>query len=433
LSSEQRTESTRRSFLLVYTGYGVRYLYLFILVPFYGRVLGPVEYGRLLAAMSIFTVVWTFCDWGFSIGGTRDAAAAGGPEVQAAVYGTQLSARLLLVAPGLAIGLLATALSPVLRETPMFGILATLNGVVSSFNLGWYFRGTSEFTKSVALEIAGFAMNLLSIMVFVRGPHDGWMVLASLLFSGIATTVCAHWIALTRFPPAAVRVRGGWRLLRECTPLFMHRGSTIMMASSTTYLLSIFATGSEVGWYGAAERISTVGQIMMQPASQVLVGKISRRLSDNNEHDDGFRIVRLGVLAMTGMGTLMAGGALLLATPVLPLILGQGFQPSIYLFKVLTLAFPFAAMLQASIELVLIPLRNDSLVSRISMLSALGGLLLMMVALQTWGTAGVAWARVLTVASTAGAVTLLLQRRGLLTAIAGGRRPDALTHPRHSA
>jgi hypothetical protein len=46
--------STRRALVFVYLGYLFRYVYMFVMVPFYGHVLGAAGYGRVLAACRCF-------------------------------------------------------------------------------------------------------------------------------------------------------------------------------------------------------------------------------------------------------------------------------------------------------------------------------------------------------------------------------------------
>ena len=57
--------SIQYALAFVYGGYFFRYLYSLILIPFFGRVLGPAEYGKVLAAMSLFNVVWLVVEYGF--------------------------------------------------------------------------------------------------------------------------------------------------------------------------------------------------------------------------------------------------------------------------------------------------------------------------------------------------------------------------------
>ena len=56
----------------VYGGYLMRYVYLIIVVPFYGRILGVAEYGRVLASMSLMNVIWMLVSYGFTFVGMRE-------------------------------------------------------------------------------------------------------------------------------------------------------------------------------------------------------------------------------------------------------------------------------------------------------------------------------------------------------------------------
>jgi len=60
----------------VYGGYLMRYVYLIIVVPFYGRVLGVEGYGRVLASMSLMNVIWMLVNYGFSASGMREVSKA---------------------------------------------------------------------------------------------------------------------------------------------------------------------------------------------------------------------------------------------------------------------------------------------------------------------------------------------------------------------
>ena len=118
----QAKTSTRRALVYVYLGYGFRYVYLLVLIPFYARVLGASEYGRLLAAMSLFQMVWLLVEYGFPIVGARDTAAATDRGAVSAIYGRHVVGRFALALPGLLVGIGGTLLSPLLREAPWFGL-----------------------------------------------------------------------------------------------------------------------------------------------------------------------------------------------------------------------------------------------------------------------------------------------------------------------
>ena len=79
--------STSRSLLFVYGAYLFRYLYLLILIPFYGHVLGATAYGQVLAAMSLYQIIWLAVEYGFPVVGARDLASTTDKAVIARLIG----------------------------------------------------------------------------------------------------------------------------------------------------------------------------------------------------------------------------------------------------------------------------------------------------------------------------------------------------------
>ena len=138
----------------VYGGYVMRYLYLIVVIPFYGRVLGVTEYGRVLASMSLMNVIWMLASYGFTIVGMREVARSSERSHQNAVFSLHSSARAFTCAVGAAVGVTATMCSPTLSERPAMGLLATLLGLVSALNLGWLFQGRQRFRTPEVLTAA---------------------------------------------------------------------------------------------------------------------------------------------------------------------------------------------------------------------------------------------------------------------------------------
>lgn len=409
--------STQRALAFVYAGYLFRYASLLVLIPFYGRVLGAAEYGRVLTAMSLFQVVWLLVEYGFPLAGARDAAATTDRAKVAALYARHMMGRLVLSGAGLALGIAGMLLSPLLRESLLLGGLAVLNGLLAAYNLGWFFQGTLRFRTSVMLEACGFILNVPLMLWLVRGPGDGWVVMAVLLGTNLVCTAAAHVIALRSMERSALRWRGGFSLVREATALFAHKGFTMMMASSSTYLLSLFASAAQVGWFGVAERLATVGLSLMQPANHVLVGTVSSRIGTQAGEASAYRLMRRSLWVMSGVGLTLMVLTWLLAGTVVPLVLGPDFGPTVQMLYVLGLLFPFAAFAQVTAGYVLIPLRHDAIVSGVSLLGAAVTVLLIVPLAHWHGGMGVAWARSLGQVALALALLWVLQHKQLLQRI----------------
>jgi O-antigen/teichoic acid export membrane protein len=417
--------STKKALSFVYVAYALRYLYLLILVPFYGRVLGAAEYGRVLAAMSLYLFVWMLVEYGFPSVGIRDIAIERTSRRSAEVYGRHTSGRLLTMLVGLGVGAIGTLVSPLLRERPVFGVLATLAGTVAAFNLGWFFQGTLRFRTSVVVEILGFTLNLFVILLFVRRREDGWIVLASLLGSSLCATTLAHVIALRSMDLASLRWGGSLSLVRDSTALFAARGLALMTSSSSIFLISVFAGANEVGWYGAAERLATAGISLMLPANQVMIGTVAALIGSKETEGKAFSLVRRGLAVLTGLGGIMCLGTLAIAGVAVPLILGPEFGPSVHMLRILGLMFPFAAFAQVIEGYVLIPLRYDRVVTAASFVGALVTVALTVVLGRVFAGEGVAWARTLGYLAMCGVLLRVLRRERLLDRIAGQPRGPA--------
>jgi PST family polysaccharide transporter len=361
--------------------------------------------------MSLFQVVWMVVEYGFPIVGARDLASTRDSMVIAREFGRQFKARLGMSVLGIALGVVGTLVSPILRADPALGLVATALGVVSAFNLGWYFQGILHFRTSVMLEVAGFAINLVLILSVVRDAGDGLLVLMSLLVSGLACTVAAYAIALRQIDIRSVRFSGAASLLRASTTLFTYRGLSMIVASASTYLLSLFASAAEVGYYGSAERLANVALSLMQPANQVLVGTVTWRLGSSETEAAAYALMRKGFAVMGAFGIAAFFGALTLSPYLIPVIFGTGFDNSIPIMQLLGLMFPFAALGQVVCMYVLIPLREDRLVTKIAAVGTACSLLAMLLLVRDFGGLGVAGARVV-----GAVVTTLL----LATAMARG-------------
>lgn len=357
---QEKPLSTRRSLGFVYIAHVFRYIYGLILIPYYGRVLGAEEYGKVLAASALFQVIWLCVEYGCPVAGVRDLAGTTDRPGIAAQVGRQTMARAIMVPLAIAIGVGGAWLSPVLRVEPELVAYAVAIGINSGFNLGWYFQGALQFRTQALLEVFGFALSLGFILLMVRGREEGARVLEALLLSGLISNGIAYTLVARQIDLQYLSLTGAFRLIWDSTALFASRGLRIMMANASTYLLSLFAPAAQVGYYGPAERFSSVGLSFMQPVGQVLIGTVTRHLSCGETEREAYRLMRKGILFMLGFGGLALLATVGLSAWIMPLILGPGFEQSILIMQIFGFMFPFAAFNQAVSNYVLIPLRKDT-------------------------------------------------------------------------
>jgi O-antigen/teichoic acid export membrane protein len=410
-----RTENTR-VLVFVYAGYIMRYIYLVVVIPFYGRVLGLTEYGRVLAAMSLMNVIWLLVSYGFTVVGMRDVSRAQARCEYNAIFSLHMSARVLMGSLGGIVGLVATFCSPVLSERPTIGILATVLGIVYGSNLAWLFQGRHQFRTPIMLEVAGFALSLVLVLSLVRSPADSSWVLGSLLISGVTYSIIAYGLTIVDIGLPRIRLNGVSQLVRSSTMLFCYSTGSVIILSFSTYLLTLLSTPTEVGYFGAAERFAAIGLSLMAPAAQVFVPTISRQLAQG-DHDGARATTRRGGALLIGYGLLAFCGALVLSPRLLPLILGEAFAPSAPVLQCFAWMFPFAAFNQFISFYMFVPLEKDRSLAVAGVASGLANLAAALYLAPRHGAMGMALARVISEATLSVTLLCLAGRFGLLTGL----------------
>ncbi|GAB3371470.1 MATE family efflux transporter [Azotobacter armeniacus] len=383
---------SRIDLFFVYSAYTLRYLYLLLLIPFYGQVLGVEGYGLVLAAMSLMNMIWRFTCWGFSTAGMR-AIATASPERYAGLFGEHLVARMILSVFALVGGGVAIFLSPVLSANPVAGFAAIALGIVSAFNLGWYFAGSGRPRSAVALEVIGFVISLLLILPLVQKEDDADLVLILLLCSGVIALAIAHWWVRHEISQPPLELKSGYALIRSSSTIFLYNGSSVLLVASSTYLLSIISTQAEVGAFGAAERLVAVGLSVMVPAGQILLPRITAMFSQHDE-DAAYSLIRKAMFILFSIGLSGLVCTLLLGHWFVPLIFGSGFEGSVPVLQCLALVFPLSAINLVLSSYVLIPLHKEGMLTKVALLGAALNLLCAIPLGITYGGIGMAVARI---------------------------------------
>ncbi|MFM0379953.1 oligosaccharide flippase family protein [Paraburkholderia strydomiana] len=405
----------------VYGGYVLRYLYLIIVVPFYSRTLGVDGYSRVLASMSLMSVIWMLVAYGFEPVGMRDISKAQTTEECNEILSLHLSARLVHAIVGGCAGLVATMCSPVLSQTPLIGVMATLLGIVSGANLGWLFQGRHQFRTPIIIEVFGFALSLVLVLSIVRGPRDAVWVVASLLISGVASSVISYGLAISQLGWPRLRWTGTISLIRKSTMLFIYSSASRVLTASSTYLLTLLSTPAQVGYFGAAERFAALSLGLMGPAAQVFIPTITRQLA-HGDKDGANQTTRRGAMLLIGYGLLVCCAALTLSPLVLPLILGDSFAHSAHILQIFALMFPFAAFNEFIAGYVFLPRKKDRLLATVGIASAFVNIILALVLAPHYGAVGLAFARVIGETTLSAMLMVIMIRLRLVLLIPGCER-----------
>ncbi len=403
----------RRGLLSAYGGYAFRTLYLLLLIPLYARTLGPEAYGVVLAAMALQNLVWLVQGWGFAILGARNIAArADDAAACEAEFARQAAARLLLTPLALGVGLVAALASPLLLAHPTTAALAILCGLLCGFNLGWFFQGRLQFAVPVLVEAIGCVITLAMVLLLVHGPADVDRVLVSLVVSTVVATAIVYTWALRQVRLRRPDWRAAWRLVVESTPLFLGSGCATLMTLAGTYALAVLSSADQVATFGTAEKVVVTLIGLLGPIGQVLMPWFSLKLSKSGavQHSaiarEQFRAVRI----VTAIGGVAMLATMTLLPPLLALWLGPRYAavgPTLQMLSPLLLLGAFNTAVSVY---VMVPRRQERLMSAIVVGSALGGLLALGFGAWFDGVRGVVIARIAAEACTSIAFLAVLRR-----------------------
>lgn len=386
------TKKTKTDIAFVYAAYSLRYFYLLLLIPYFSRVLGPEGYGVVLAAMSLMQVVWLFVNWGFSLDGLREIATMP-RQAYPTLFSKHAASRILLSLASITLGGVAIILSSVLSTHWLAGVLAIILGIVSAFNLGWYFNGSARPRQAVKLEVMGFALNLIFILLLVKEADDANLAIASILASGFISLCLAHWWIKDEIKPVTFNWQAGLTLIKTTSPIFVYSSSAMLLGAASTYLLSTLSTADQVGYFGSAERLVSAGLSMMAPMGAVFIPKVTVLFQENA--DLAFKAVKKVLLILVAVGLF----GLLLTTvagaEIVALIFGDAFMQSTPILQTLAIIFPFYACTLVLSTYVLIPLKHERLLAKITIFGAMINLVIAVPLATHYEGAGMAYARVI--------------------------------------
>ncbi len=384
---------SRTDVLFVYAAYSLRYVYLLLLIPFYARVLGVEGYGVVLAALSLMQMAWVFTNWGFGTVGNREMATAKDVDYPR-IFGKHISARLVLSMVAFILGLIAIYYSKILYTHFWAGLFGLLLGILSSYNLAWYFSGSERPRQSVKLEVLGFAISLVLILGFVRKPDDSMLAIGALLISGIISSLAGFWLIKNEVIGYEINLKHGLQFVASTKSMFVLSSAPLLLSASSTYLFSILANQHDVGLFGAAERLVTAGLGLVSPLGAVFVPKVTKLYKQ--DVFQAYQLVKKIFLVLVLIAVAGSCVSYFFADVVILMIFGKAFLGSVPILKCFAFVFPIAVVTTLLASYVLVPQHHERWLAKVVIVSSIFNVVLAFPLVSLFGGTGMAFALVLT-------------------------------------
>ena len=356
-------------------------------LPWLARVLGPEAFGLLMYMSLLPPLVALVVDWGFPLGGAREAATLRGDRAALAeLLGAVFSGKILLA---LACGLAGLVLLPVLphaAEHPAAYGAAILMGVARGASPTWFFQGAGFGMKRMAaLDVGSSCCALALTFICVREPGD-WPLY--LFFTALCKGAAYGWLStgLARGFGARLGLARGRAALARARTLFASSVASVLSISGGQLVLGYFLSAADMGLLVAASKIVRALVGLANPAIQTLFPELCALRGQRPARTA--RLLLLFLAVTTGAMLLATGVAWLMAPLLIRVALGPGYAGAVPVLRLMLLLAPLYACDRVLGAQVLVPLGLERQQNRVQWGAALLGLPLACLLALTLGVTG---------------------------------------------
>ncbi|WP_243027170.1 oligosaccharide flippase family protein [Thermus albus] len=422
--------SFSRLVLFLYFLHGLNQALGFVTVPYLARTLGPEVYGQVAFAQGLVSYLLVLVNYSFELSASRKVATIDNPEQVTENIGRVVVAQGFLAALGF--GLLL-GLYPVPSVQRTWHLLLPFYGLViaQAFSLNWLFWGRGLVLLPLLLEMGQRLLTIVALFLWVRGPEGGF-VYALIASTTALVTSGASWLIAVRFymggsPNFIRRLLPRWAsvslTLREGWWLFLAQlGSTLTMGGNA-FLLGLYTTPIQVAQYAAAEKLVITVSALLNPLFRAFYPRFLRK-----EQPSPLALGRKALIAFFLLGVILSLGLFLMASPLVRIVFGPGYEEASSLVRILAFWIALTALSTVWGGLFLVPLGLDRFQTLFVLLGGMFHLTLVFLLAPSLAGIGIAFSLLASASLTAfGQALFLWQKTGIppfMGIIRGGKTKE---------
>ena len=314
----------------------VNYILPLLTVPYLVRILKPDYYGLIAFSTATITYFIMLTDYGFNLSATRQISIhrKNLKKVNEIFSATIFIQAALLLVSFILLSALIFTFEIFSKNWELYYI--SFGMVIGHFLFpAWLFQGLEKMKYITIINVITKTTLTLLVFIVVKQQKDYLLipVLTSLSFiiSGIFSLVIAkYYFHISFFWPKKIvvlsQLKKGWFI-------FSSNLSVSLFTTSTTFILGIFTDNQSVGLFAAADKIITAIKGLNAPISQSIYPVISKKIVENKREGISF-ILKFGKIIIFS-NLLFSVLLFILAKPICTYILGDGYQESIHLLRIM--------------------------------------------------------------------------------------------------
>ena len=359
-----------------------------ITMPYLSRVLLAEGLGAYSYAYSIAYYFYLFIRMGLHSYGNRTVAFVKNDKKELSktffeIYSFQMFIGIIMV-------LLYAFYVMVLAHNKMLAGVFIILVISGGIDLTWVLYGLEEFKITACRDIMIKVVTTVSVFIFVKNASDVWKY--ALIYCG--GFMCSQIIAIPIVHGRVNYVRPSLEgIVYHIKPNFILFLPTIAVSIYKTMdkiMLGTMASEIELGYYHSCDRIINVPLALITALGTVMLPRISNILSKGDNTDETSPMFEKSIKFAMFISTSICLGIMTVSDIFVPLFYGKGFEKCIILFKILLPSCIFLAFANVIRTQYLLPRKMDKLFVVSLFLGAGVNLILNMILIPKYASAGAA-------------------------------------------
>jgi len=401
-----------RNIMALYGVRAIEQLLPLIVLPYLARTLGTSGWGLFAMAQALAMYGIVTVEFGFAFSGTRAVAQARNQTGRLAELLTGICmAQLLLAAVVALAAVLVRLLVPAFQDQPLLLWAGLAFAILQGFQPLWYFTGRERIPLIASIAVAAKVLATVAIFVVVRGPDDGWQVLACYAGGALLASGAGYALLLRELRPGRPRLALIADALRLGAGMFVMRVTVLMHTAGNTFLLGLLVAPQQVAFFAAGEKLCRPIAWLLQPINTALLPRLSRLVE--RSPDRAQQVAALTVLLQGAAGVVLGATIALIAPWLVDLLFGPEYHPAVAVLRVMAAIIPLVVLNGALVSQWLIPHGLDRALNQVLIASAVLNLILALSIAPRFGALGMAWVTAIAEGCIMIGLVWALRRRGL--------------------
>jgi len=401
-----------RNILALYGVRAIEQLLPLVVLPYLARTLGVEGWGLFAMAQAFAMYGIVTVEFGFGFSGTRAVARARDEAGRLAELLTGICvAQLLLAAVVAMVAVLARLLVPAFQDQPLLLWAGLAFAILQGFHPWWYFTGQERIPLIAGIGVAAKVLATVAIFALVRGPDDGWLVLACYAGGALLATGAGYALLLREVRPGRLSLKLIGATLRLGASMFLMRVMVLMHTAGNTFLLGLLVAPQQVAFFAAGEKLCRPIAWLLQPINTALLPRLSHLVE--HSPDRAQQVAALTVLLQGVVGLALGAVIALMAPWLVDLLFGAEYRAAAGVLRVMAAIIPLVVINAALVSQWLIPHGLDRALNLVIVACAVLNLILALSLAPRFGALGMAWVTVVAEGCIMFGLLWALRRRGL--------------------